>query len=94
MEARQRVVADGVIVEQQVRGYSIKDYDDVDDDFICEWLLRRFQGQPVIQAARQMLYEHMLRRIGPAQEYPTYATASAALGIKPVALRVYKTREK
>lgn len=92
MELRQRVVAGGIAMEQTAREYSLRDYEDVGEEFICEWLLRRFAGQHVIQATREMLYEYVLKRVGPMHQYPTQMDASRVLGMSRSALDVFKHR--
>lgn len=92
MELRQRVSANGILMEQTAREYSIKDYDDVGPEFICQWLFRHFQGQNVVSATRKMLYQYLLDRMGPVREYRTNMIAAKALGIKPSAFKVQKSR--
>ena len=88
MELRQRVSAGGILMEQTAREYTPTDYEDVGEEFICEWLVRRFAGLNVASGTREMLYHHIIRQIGPAGKYRYNKQAANAMG---VTLGTFKT---
>jgi len=92
MELKQRVSAGGILMEQTAREYTPKDYEDVDEKFICEWLLRRFAGLNVALEARDMLYAWAADSVGHMKKFPTYTEASKALGIVDSTFRVSRHR--
>ena len=92
MEVAQRVRANGVDVEQTVRRYEVRDYDDVGPEFICEWLLRHFNGQDVAAAAHEMLYNYLVDQVGPSKKYKTLKETAPILGVSYHRFRMFRYR--
>ena len=91
-EFKQHINMGSLQIDTQVREYVPKDYEDVDEKFICEWLLRRFAGLNVALEARDMLYAWAADSVGHMKKFPTYTEASKALGIVDSTFRVSRHR--